>query len=140
MNRRFLMLLLLFISSRAAALEVQVLDQLVWDYGQFVETFRAKNWDGVCGFVTEHTKAGFGGEEGCAGVRQVYAEDARCWEEMVFALRQGCKRTGSGDHVVCIAPPQFSDPAVSYLGARAGFSYDRERARWVADFLICGGD
>jgi hypothetical protein len=39
----------------------------------------------------------------------------------------------------CVAPPQLG-PDVDYMGARASFRYDGGIDRWVADFLICGGD
>ncbi|HKJ77333.1 MAG TPA: hypothetical protein VKA64_09030 [Gammaproteobacteria bacterium] len=124
----------------AAGEQDQIVDRLTWDFAEFVHHFRGRNWEGVCRFVTDRTKAGFGGEAGCIGVRQVFAENERCWEEMVFTLRQGCKRTGSGANLSCVAPPQFTDDRVSYLGARAAFSYKRESKRWMADYLICGGD
>lgn len=97
--------LLLPVAAGADAGQQQVRDQLVWDFAEFVHHFRGRNWEGVCRFVSERTKAGFGGETGCAGVRQVYADNEACWKEMVFALRQGCKRAGRGSNVSCIAPP-----------------------------------
>ena len=142
MFRLFLSLLSVlpaFVGAADAELD-QRLDQLTWDFAEFVQHFRHKNWDGVCRFVTEDTKAGFGGEAGCEGVRQVYAATPGCWEEMVFALRQGCRRTGSGANISCVAPPQFADDKVSYLGARAALSYREDADRWMADYLICGGD
>lgn len=140
---RLIVFLFSMVASFAATADAgpdQRRDQLTWDFAEFVQHFRHRNWDGVCRFVTPNTKAGFGGEAGCKGVRQVFAEDEACWDEMVFALRQGCKRIGDGGAARCIAPPQFTDRSVSYLGARAAFSYDEESKRWTADYLICGGD
>ena len=115
-------------------------EQLVWEYAEFVQAFREKNWTDVCEFVSEHTKASFGGDEGCAGVRRVYAGDDQCWDEMVFALRQGCRKTSVNGDLACVSPPQWADEDVAYLGARAGFVFNPERKKWMAEYLVCGGD
>lgn len=116
-------------------------DRLLWDYAQFVELFRVKDWPGICELASEHIQVGFGpGDEGCVAVKRVYGENQRCWGDMLFALRQGCRTTQAGGRGTCISPPQFADTDVVYMGARAGFSFDAERGRWMADSLICGGD
>lgn len=116
-------------------------DQLAGDYGEFTQHFRNKNWSGVCGFVSDRTKAGFGpGEEGCEGVKRVFANDPDCWGRMLVALEQGCKLSASGGDRACILPPQFADDDVIYLGARGSFSYDPKKSKWMLDSLVCGGD
>ncbi len=126
--------------SFAAELSEEVLDQLVWDFAGFTYAFEGENWGGVCEYVTDGTKVGFGGEMGCDGVRLVYAEDPQCHSDMVFALKQGCRKIGAGTEVACLSPPQWLQRDVVYLGARASFSYSAEAGRWIADYLICGGD
>ena len=116
-------------------------DRLARDYGEFIQHFRSKNWDGVCGFVSDQTKAGFGpGEEGCEGVKRVFANDQSCWSEMLVALQQGCKMLDSGGNPSCILPPQFADDDVIYAGARGGFTFDANKDKWMVDALVCGGD
>ena|GEM_PF-1094445 len=138
------LVLLLAMSSLAVAVAeegaglAQDREMLNFRYAEFVGAFRAKNWEHVCRFVTDKTKAGFGpGQMGCAGVKAVFSEDEQCWEDMLFSLRQGCRisRGAAG----CSAPPQLNDD-VAYLGARAFFSYDKEDDRLKAHSLICGGD
>lgn len=116
-------------------------EEFSWKYAEFVHVFRGKNWDAVCGFVTSTTKAGFGpNEEGCDGVRVVYGMEGQCWDEMMFALHQGCKIKSSGNSINCAAPPQWSDEDIVYLGARASFTYSPETGEFTATHLICGGD
>ncbi|XCN71784.1 MAG: hypothetical protein Q3M24_15910 [Candidatus Electrothrix aestuarii] len=115
---------------------------LFFKYSEFIQVFGEKNWDAVCRFVSDTTKAGFGpNQEGCAGVKRVYNKDHHCWDEMMFALRQGCKVTSSDEAITCVAPPQWADESiVVYLGARAGFTYNRKTGTLNATSLICGGD
>ncbi|MCI5211762.1 MAG: hypothetical protein D3910_23950 [Candidatus Electrothrix sp. ATG2] len=116
-------------------------ENLSWKYAEFVHAFGEKDWTTVCRFVSSATKAGFGpNEEGCTGVMRVYGKDNQCWYEIMFALRQGCKVTSSGGNITCVAPPQWVDESVVYLGARAGFAYDLKTDKLTATYLICGGD
>lgn len=135
--------LIVFLASAAVAdaEEVRHRDQLLSDYGEFTEHFRSKNWDGVCDFIFEETKAGFGpGEEGCGGVKRVFENDQRCWSEMLVALQQGCKILDSGGNLSCIMPSQFADADVIYIGARGSFRFDPTGDKWMVDALVCGGD
>jgi len=52
-KQRLLYLALLLLSTSVHAANEQRFDQLVWDYAQFVEEFRAENWEGGCAFVAE---------------------------------------------------------------------------------------
>ncbi len=124
----------------AHAKDEEAWDKLVWDYGEFVERFEMRQWDEVFRFVRPQTKAGFGGEMGVAGVKQVFVDNGRCFTAMVTALKQGCKKLDVETGLLCLAPPQFADSSVVYTGARAGFSYNRDEERWFVDYLICGGD
>ena len=138
--RTFVILFLsIFVSCTFAhAEQIAVPEELRWKYAEFVYAFGEKNWNGVCRFVSSATKAGFGpNEDGCEGVKQVYSQNNQCWDEIMFALRQGCKSTSAGEGVTCVAPPQLSDV---YLGARAGFTYNRKTKKLIATALICGGD
>ena len=120
------------------AMPAQDREMLTFRYAEFVGAFRGKNWNHVCTFVTDETKAGFGpGQMGCAGVKAVFAENEQCWEDMLFALRQGCRISRSAE--ACSSPPQLSDE-VAHLGARAFFSYNKEDDLLKANSLICGGD
>ena len=109
-------------------------------YAEFIDAFHHKHWEHVCRFVTERTQTGFGpGEAGCEALRQQFS-DPSCWQEMVSALRQGCQQLPSSKGERCIAPPQFNDDQVLYVGSRAGFSLDSSGKKLLVDFLICGGD
>lgn len=110
-------------------------------YGQFIQHFSRKNWNGVCDFVSDQTKTGFGpGDAGCEGVKLVFAKDQRCWSDMLAALQQGCEMSSAGGNPSCIFPPQLADEDVIYIGARGGFTFDSDSNEWIADALICGGD
>ena len=119
--------------------DLQRQDQLVWDFAEFSEAFSTRNWPGVARFVRPESKMGFGGEMGMDGLMQVFGEDDTCHEAMVRALQLGCKKTGEGSNMRCVAPPQLG-PDVVYLGARASFKFDADAEIWMAEFLICGGD
>ena len=113
-------------------------EALTFRYAEFVGAFRARNWRHVCDFVTDETQAGFGpGQMGCEGVKAVFAEDRDCWDDMVFALRQGCRV--NADATACSSPPQLGSDVI-HLGARAAFSYDPDSDELKASWLICGGD
>ena len=124
----------------ASADDDEIWDKLVWDYGDFAQNFEARNWEGVYRYINEETKAGFGGEVGIEGLKQVYINDDNCFNAMLFALKQGCKKSGAGGELSCDAPPQWTDSSIVYLGARAGFVYRRDEQKWLARYLICGGD
>ena len=113
-------------------------ENLTFRYAEFVHAFRNRNWEHVCTFVDDDTQAGFGpGETGCDGILSVFANNEQCWEDMQFALRQGCRinKEASG----CTSPPQLEND-VAYLGARASFTWDHESNQLKAGSLICGGD
>lgn len=113
-------------------------EHLTFRYAEFVHAFRSRSWDHVCTFVDDDTQTGFGpGETGCDGIHSVFADNEQCWEDMQFALRQGCRinQEASG----CTSPPQLKGN-VAYLGARASFDWDHESDRLKAGSLICGGD
>ena len=133
--------LLLFANARAtAALDDEAWDKLVWDYSDFTSNFAQQNWQGVYPYIRDDSKIGFGGETGISGLKQIYGDGGQCFKDMVPALKQGCKKRQQGPDPGCDAPPQWSDPSVIYLGARAGFSYDTKRHKWRVTYLICGGD
>lgn len=134
------MLSLLGFSANLAAEDELVLEQLVWDFSDFVSSFESRNWQQVFHYVTDETKAGLGSEQGIDGVKQVYAADKTCFNNMLFALKQGCKKMTVGSHVECFSPPSWADPQVVSLGSRASFVYSEERRTWVVSTLICGGD
>lgn len=133
-------LLLLFFPFYVSADDDEIWDKLVWDYSEFTQNFEMRNWKAVDRYINDKTKAGFGGETGIEGVKQVYANDERCFDEMVLALKQGCKKSDAGGELSCDAPPQWADSSVVYLGARAGFEYSRNKRKWFVKYLICGGD
>ena len=81
-------------------------EHLTFRYAEFVHAFRNRNWDHVCTFVDDDTQAGFGpGETGCDGVHSVFANNEQCWEDMQFALRQGCRINTKANG--CASPPQL---------------------------------
>lgn len=114
-------------------------DQLVWDFGEFVEAFSARDWATLARFVGPDSKAGLGGEMGFDGLMQVFGQDDICYEAMLRVLKMGCRKTGTGDDMRCVSPPQLG-PDVVYLGARASFRFHKETGHWIAESLICGGD
>lgn len=114
-------------------------DQLVWDYAEFLQAFSSKNWSQVARFVAAETKIGFGGEMGMEGVLQIFGANDDCHEAMVRALAMGCRKTGEGEGMRCVSPPQLG-PDVVYLGARASFAFNADADLWMPEFLICGGD
>ena len=123
-----------------AAIDIEAWDKLVWDFANFIHSFETGSWKGVSMYITAETKAGFGGEQGIEGVRQVYVKGNECFNDMLLALNQGCKKSSAGGVPACDAPPQWVDPSVIYLGARARFIFRQDEQRWVVDYLICGGD
>ena len=139
MNRALLLALSLLLATPAASTE-QTEDQLVWDFGEFTQAFVRMDWETVLRFVSPATKASFGGDTGPAGVLRVFADDPTCQRAMAEALAQGCRKVGTGTAMQCIAPPQAAESDVVYLGARASFQFNESAERWMAGFLICGGD
>jgi len=132
-------LALLILCPIALSDDLQRQDQLVWDFAEFSAAFAARNWPELGRFISPETKAGLGGEMGMEGLLQVFGADDECHHAMVRALEMGCKKTGEGEQMRCVSPPQMG-PDVVYLGARASFRYDIETGSWVAESLICGGD
>lgn len=140
MRQKLILLLMLSVScSLALSSDMQRQDQLVWDFAEFTEQFSARNWHQLERFIRPDTKAGLGGEMGFEGVLQVFGEDDDCHNAMVQALQMGCRKTGEGDDMRCVSPPQLG-PGVVYVGARASFHFDVEAEIWTAELLICGGD
>lgn len=138
--RHLLFMAAVVFSINSSAMDEQVLDQLVWDYSGFVSSFESKDWEQVFLYITDDTKAGLGGEQGIEGVKSIYVNGSVCFDNMLFALKQGCKKVDSEKRTECIAPPQWADPDVISLGARASFVYSEKSKKWVAGMLICGGD
>lgn len=132
--------LLLPLAGSAADSPEQVRDQLVWDFSEFSQAFTSRDWDTALRFVSADTKASFGGDQGPAGVMNVFGRDYACHAAMAAALSQGCRKLGEGPAMQCIAPPQAAQSDVVYLGARASFQYSEAEERWLAVYLICGGD
>ena len=111
----------------------------MWDFAEFSAAFAAKNWPELSRFISPETKAGLGGEMGMEGLMQVFGADDACHGSMTRALEMGCRKTGEGEGLRCLSPPQLG-PDVVYLGARASFKYDIDAEIWMAEILICGGD
>ena len=140
MRHKLIWSLMLSVScSLALSSDIQRQDQLVWDFAEFTEQFLARNWHQLERFIRSDTKAGLGGEMGFEGVLQVFGEDDDCHNAMVRALQMGCRKTGEGDDMRCVSPPQLG-PDVVYVGARASFHFNIEEGLWMAELLICGGD
>jgi hypothetical protein len=137
--RNTLPIVVITLCSLALSSDLQRQDQLVWDFAEFVEAFSTKNWRGIDRFIGPQTKAGLGGEMGMEGILQVFDGDDGCHDSMVRALELGCRKTGDGEEMRCISPPQLG-PEVVYLGARASFKYDVEGEIWMVEVFICGGD
>lgn len=130
---------LLTLCPLALSSDLQRQDQLVWDFGEFVQEFSAKNWPKLVRFVGPETKIGLGGEMGFEGLMQIFGEDDYCHDAMLQALKMGCRKAGVAEDMRCVSPPQLG-PDVVYLGARASFRYNVENGLWMAETLICGGD
>ncbi len=135
-----LWILLLTVAPCTAAAQEQLEDQLVWDFAEFVRAFSNKDWDTVLRFINADTKASFGGDHGPDGVMNVFAADDTCHATMAAALNQGCRKVGTGSDMHCIAPPQSGQGDVVYMGPRASFRYSETHERWMAVYMICGGD
>ncbi len=132
-------LLLLASCSVASSDDSQRQDQLVWDYAEFVAAFSSEDWPRLARFVSAETKVGFGGDMGMDGIMRVFGEDDDCHDSMVRALEMGCRKTGDGEAMRCLSPPQ-QGPDVVYLGARASFTFNPDEELWMPEYLICGGD
>ncbi len=123
----------------AAADDVQRQDQLVWDYWEFVQAFADRDWAGAGRFVGPETKIGFGGDVGRDGLERVFGDDDDCHAATTRILELGCRKTGTGRDMHCQSPP-FDGPDVVYIGPRASFRYNENEQRWMAVYLVCGGD
>ncbi len=139
LHRLVASLVLLTICPVAFSDDIQRQDQLVWDYAEFVAAFSERDWPRLARFVSAETKVGFGGDMGMDGIRRVFGEDEDCHESMVRALEMGCRKTGDGDDMRCLSPPQ-QGPDVVYLGARASFAFNADAELWMPEYLVCGGD
>ena len=62
-----------------------------------------------------------------------------CYEDLIFALKQGCRFKDDGSAPACTAPPQFREDNILYLGARVTLYLD-EKGQGKVRRLICGGD
>lgn len=138
-HKIILPLILLMSCPLALSSDIQRQDQLVWDFAEFVEEFAAKNWQQLARFIGPESKLGLGGEMGFDGMLQVFGEDEDCHSAMVQALRMGCRKTGVGEEMRCVSPPQLG-PDVVYIGARASFRFNDDDEVWKVESLICGGD
>ena len=140
MHHKIILSLALLVSCPfALSSDIQRQDQLIWDFAEFVEEFSARNWPRLTRFIGPDTKVGLGGEMGFEGLLQVFGEADDCHSAMVRALEMGCRKTGVGEEMRCVSPPQMG-PDVVYIGARASFYFNDEDGIWMAELLICGGD
>ena len=112
---------------------------MLWEYGDFLQTLENRIDQELPEFFNEQSVIGFGGSAGYTGFQLEMQVNPRCYEDLVFALKQGCLFNGSGPAAECTAPPQFSDDKVLYLGARVTLYLD-EQGQGKVMYLICGGD
>ena len=132
---RIIFVLLLFVSTSLAASE-----DLLMGYTEFYESMRSHNFSNAEKYILPDTQIGFGPDEmGVKGFHNLVVNNQECLNDLVFALRQGCKISEDQDSEICIAPPQSDDDSVLYLGARVGFKRQVDGPVSV-QYIICGGD
>ena len=117
-------------------------DTFLWDVSGFVEMFELKRWNELEQYFSPTTIVGFGGESGIKGVQHIVQEEEnnRCFNNIVFALKLGCRYIERGENMSCVSPPQSANKDIIYLGARAKFSFNFDKKKMVVDYFICGGD
>lgn len=142
MNRTLNLLLIsaLSLSPIAVCYGEEDRQPFMWDVAGFVSSFSNKDWESVNKHISHSTKVGFGGGMGVEGLKTELKYNPECFNDMVVALKQGCKYISNNSNLECISPPQFSDKNVIYLGARASFIYNPVEKKTFVNFLICGGD
>lgn len=136
---RYILLLLSVLPLSAFGNDARARDDLLWGYAEFLQSLETGDFAVAQKYVAPDTKIGFGGDDGPAGFRVAVIDTPRCIEDLVFALRQGCRLVAGGGESACISPPQFADPEVLYLGARLKFVQAAGKALSI-QYLICGGD
>ncbi|SEF68832.1 hypothetical protein SAMN04515663_102560 [Alcanivorax sp. DSM 26293] len=115
-------------------------DKMLWGYAEFLTAVQAGDWETAERFVSDESRIGFGPAEGKAGFQEQVVDDAECLKDLVFALKQGCRLDTANQDLVCVAPPQFADPDVLYMGPRVKMIYDKGRESVFVQYLVCGGD
>ena len=141
MLRLLIVVMLLPLALQAEAKPPQYKGEFTMLYAQFIYEFQSKYWEQMTKYETNNTKCGFGpGEEGIGCIEKVYRNNQECMNEVLFSLKQGCKRYPSQNELSCTSPPQWSDQSIIILGARASFTYNTENDTISVNHLICGGD
>lgn len=141
MFRLTLVLMLLPLAFPAKANPPQYKGEFTMRYAQFIYEFQSKNWRQMKKYETKNTKCGFGpGEEGIGCIEKVYRNNEECMSEVLFSLKQGCKRHPSQNGLSYTSPPQWIDQSMIILGSRASFTYNTEKDTLSVNHLICGGD
>ena len=112
---------------------------MLWEYGDFLQVLENRIDQELPDFFNEQSVIGFGGSVGYPGFQLEMQVNPGCYENLVFALKQGCLFKGEGSAPECTAPPQFSDDNILYLGARVTLYLD-EQGQGKVRYLICGGD
>ncbi len=112
---------------------------MLWEYGDFLQTLENRIDHELSDFFNEHSVIGFGGSTGYPGFQLEMQVNPECYENLVFALKQGCLYQSEHPTPECTAPPQFSDDNILYLGARVTLYLD-EQGQGKVRRLICGGD
>ena len=140
MKHRLLVLVLIpsFLSAGQCPDPSDCHSAMLWEYGDFLQTLENKKDQELPDFFNEHSVIGFGGLTGYQGFQLEIQVKPDCYENLVFALKQGCLYKGEGSAPECTAPPQFSDDNILYLGARVTLYLD-EQGQGKVRYLICGG-
>lgn len=136
---RYILPLLLVLPFSAFGNDARVRDDLLWGYAEFLQSLHSGDFATAQKYVAPDTKIGFGGDAGPAGFKEAVIDNAICIEDLVFALKQGCRLVAGDGEAACISPPHFADPDVLYLGARLKFVQAAGAAPSL-QYLICGGD
>ena len=135
----YLLLLLLALPTWSLATDDVASTELLFGYGSFLQAIETGDWPSAEGYIAEATKVGFGGDMGKAGFKAAVVDDPVCRDNLIFALRQGCKLQQEGGQTGCVSPPQFGDPDILYLGSRIKFIYTAADSVAI-EYLVCGGD
>ena len=136
---RYLALIFVFISHSSFGIDDQARDDILWGYADFLQAIQSKDFESAQKYIEPATKIGFGGDTGIVGFKNAVIGNEYCLENLVFALRQGCKISDEGQEVGCIAPPQFNNSDILYLGARIKFVKTKDKSLKI-QYLVCGGD
>lgn len=137
MTRFFTILFLLFPHVLLAA-DKESQDDLLWGYADFLHALEEENYEAAERYIDPQTTIGFGGDKGVSGFKRLIDNKA-CVDDLVLALKQGCKVTQEEGETGCVSPPQFTDEETLYLGARLKFVHT-ENDEVKIQYLVCGGD